>query len=199
MRKIIYILFMGGFTYISALQAQENQDTTPITIDQQFTELYQKSGNYQEYKVVKKASLNTLQANAKSRIDGLQTDITSLNTTITSQKTEIDKLNQNLLKVQTDLTTITGEKDTMTFFGTRMSKSGFQTVVWSIVGVLLLGLLFFIYKFKNSNIITNSANRKLDEIEIEFEEYRKKALEKEQKMGRLLQDERNKVLKASKG
>jgi len=199
MRKIICILLMGGLTYISTLQAQENQDRTPKTIDQQFTELYEKSNNYQEFKVVKKVGLNTLQANTKRRIDGLQTVITNLNTTIGTQKAEIDNLNQSLSKVQTDLTNITEEKDTMTFFGTRMSKSGFQTVVWSIVGALLLGLLLFIFKFKNSNVITNTVNKKLDELETEFEEYRKKALEKEQKMGRLLQDERNKALKASKG
>ena len=199
MKTIICILLMGGLIYTTALQAQENQETASKTIDQQFIELYQKSNNYQEFKVVKKVDLNRLQANTKKQITDLQTVISDLNNTITTQKSEINKINQSLVQTQTDLTTITEEKDTMTFFGTRMSKSGFQLVVWGIVGALLLALLFFIFKFDNSNVITKTVNAKLNELDTEFEEYRKKALEKEQKMGRLLQDERNKVLKATKG
>ena len=58
-----------------------------------------------------------------------------------------------------------------------------------------VALIFFIFKFKGSNAHTQEARQKLADVESEYEEYRKKALEKEQKMGRLLQDERNKAVK----
>ena len=38
----------------------------------------------------------------------------------------------------------------------------------------------------------------LKELELDFDDYKRKALEKEQKLGRQLQDERNKLLKQSK-
>jgi len=57
---------------------------------------------------------------------------------------------------------------------------------------LLALLLFFIYKYKNSNSITRDVNMSLSEIEGEFEEHRKVALEREQKVRRQLQDELNK-------
>lgn len=86
----------------------------------------------------------------------------------------------------------------MSFFGMRMSKASFQTLFWCIIAILLIGLLFFIFKFKNSNAITREVNNKFSELESEFEEYRRKAIEKEQKMGRQLLDERNKLIKATK-
>jgi len=87
----------------------------------------------------------------------------------------------------------------MSFFGSQMSKAGYNTMVWAIAGALLLGLLFFIFKFKNGNILTKQAQRKLEDLEQGFDDYKRKSLEKEQKLGRQLQDERNKLAKAQKG
>ena len=52
--------------------------------------------------------------------------------------------------------------------------------------------LFFIYKFRNSNAVTRAAKKSLEETELEFEEHRRTALEREQKVRRQLQDELNK-------
>jgi len=60
------------------------------------------------------------------------------------------------------------------------------------VAALLVFLIVFIYKFKNSNAITKAARKSLEETELEFEEHRRVALEREQKVRRQLQDEINK-------
>ncbi|MCB0431897.1 MAG: tRNA (guanine-N1)-methyltransferase, partial [Mangrovimonas sp.] len=67
--------------------------------------------------------------------------------------------------------------------------------LWGIIGILLALLGFFIYKFKNSNTITKESKKALADIELEFEEHRKVALEREQKVRRQLQDELNKQKK----
>jgi hypothetical protein len=64
--------------------------------------------------------------------------------------------------------------------------------MWSIIGALLALLIFFVYKFNNSNVVTKEAKLALSEMEEEFEEHRKVALEREQKVRRQLQDEINK-------
>jgi hypothetical protein len=64
--------------------------------------------------------------------------------------------------------------------------------MWSIIGALLALLIFFVYKFNNSNVVTKEAKLALAEMEEEFEEHRKVALEREQKVRRQLQDEINK-------
>ena len=80
----------------------------------------------------------------------------------------------------------------MSLFGIQMSKTSYNILMWSIIAGLLTFLLVFIYKFKNSNSITKSAKIALAEVETEFEEHRRVALEREQKVRRQLQDEINK-------
>ncbi|MAM18272.1 MAG: hypothetical protein CME35_04800, partial [Gramella sp.] len=58
---------------------------------------------------------------------------------------------------------------------------------------LLLLLIVLFIKFKSSHTATREARQKLQETEKEFDTYRSKALEKEQRLGRMLQDERNKT------
>ena len=198
----VCLLFLG-----LATQAQTPSETStqqgPKTLEEQLSEIVDKSGNYRNngkvYEVVEKYKLNQLQTNIKKRIDGLQQEITSLNGEIDTQKAEIASLTEKLNNTENTLNATNKEKDSMNFFGSQMSKGSYQTMMWGIAGALLLGLILFIYKFKSSNAITREARHKLDEVESEFEDYRKKALEKEQKLGRQLQDERNKLLKASKG
>jgi len=79
-----------------------------------------------------------------------------------------------------------------------MSKAIYKMVMWFIIAVLLALLAYFIYKFKNSNTITREAKKSLLDIEEEFEEHRKTAVEREQKVRRQLQDEINKQ-KTTKG
>ena len=80
----------------------------------------------------------------------------------------------------------------MALFGMQMSKANYNVLMWSIIGGLFALLLFFIFKFKNSNSITRNTKKSLSEIEEEFEQHRKIALEREQKVRRQLQDEINK-------
>ena len=80
----------------------------------------------------------------------------------------------------------------MSLLGMQMTKTGYNILLWSIIGGLLVLLLLFIFKFKNSNVITRNAKLALAETEEEFEAHRKRALEREQKVMRRLQDEINK-------
>ena len=65
-----------------------------------------------------------------------------------------------------------------------------------IVVFLTLFILYFI-KFNQSNKITTESKLALKELEEAFNEHRSKALEREQKIMRKLQDELNKQKKDS--
>ncbi|WP_396596203.1 hypothetical protein [Dokdonia sp. R86516] len=187
-----------AFIFLLSFSVSQAQDATK-TIDEQFTEVIEGSNNYQQFKVIEKVKMNRLQQNAKARIDVLQTEIENLKSEMNKQQTAASKVSADLEKIQLTLAETEEEKDSINFFGIQMSKGSYQTMMWSIIGLLLLGLVFFIYKFRSSNVLTKEAQHKLDETEVEFDEYRRKALEKEQKLGRQLQDERNKALKSAKG
>ncbi|MFK7780793.1 tRNA (guanine-N1)-methyltransferase [Psychroserpens sp.] len=167
------------------------------TIDSQFEYVFRKSGNFkgtrgQKYEAVKQAWLLKLKANV---LDSLKTTYRELDETqlvVTTQSKNIDDLNTELANTKTELTNTIAEKDSMQLFGMPMSKPNYSLTLWSIVGILSALLLFFVYKYRNSNAITKQAKLSLAETEEEFEEHRRIALEREQKVRRQLQDEINK-------
>lgn len=174
--------------------AQENAESKN-SIDEQFTDLLENSNNYKQYEVVKKTKLIELQKNTRAKISGLENRIVVSENNIKDQKKEIDRLNAELAETTGNLQDAAQAKNEISFFGLPTNKTTYRIITWGILLILLVALAIFIYKFKNSHIQTKEAKKNLQETEDEFEEYRKKALEKQQKLGRSLQDERNKLLR----
>lgn len=173
----------------------EEEDTLSLTegtIDNQFEYVIQKSYNYQEYKNVKKTWLYQLKAHTLDSLKALQNDLKTTQSTVDSLAQEIVTLKMNLSETESTLADTNEEKDNMALFGLQMSKNNYNVLMWSIIGALFFLLLIFIYRFRNSNSVTRLAKKSLMETEEEFEEHRRTALEREQKVRRQLQDEINK-------
>jgi len=200
--KFIIILSISLFCTTVSAQTESNEEEDKLslntgTIDNQFEYILRKSGNFkgtngQPYEAVKRSMFLTLQAHTIDSLKTIHKELAETQAVVTSQSKEIATLKTSLANTQGTLNQTNEEKDSMSLFGMLMSKSGYNILMWSIIGALLAFLLFFIYKFKNSNAITRDANKSLAEIEEEFEEHRKIALEREQKVRRQLQDELNK-------
>ncbi len=191
--------------FLISLQAFSQNNNTPNetnglslnsgTIDNQFEYVIQRSNNYQDYKVIKKVWLYSLKAHTLDSLNALHQSLTKTQAVVNAQTNEIKDLKLKLSNTEQTLANTKKEKDSMQLFGLQLSKTGYNALLWSIVGVLLALLLLFIYKFKNSNSVTQAAKKSLSEIEDEFEEHRRVALEREQKVRRQLQDEINKQKK----
>ena len=80
----------------------------------------------------------------------------------------------------------------MNNFGALLSKGLYNTIMWGIVLALASLLVLYIYKFSNGNVVTKKSINDLNELQEEYENYRKAAIEREQKVRRQLQDEINK-------
>ena len=197
-----YLLVLIAFLPIfETIQAQEEELTAEQALKKeniktQFDVVIKKSGRYQEYKVVKRVWLDKLKGNTIDSLKTLESKLNSSNQKIIAQQTSITNLEASLAKTNEDLSAVTEEKDNMTFLGMSFTKGSYKTMMWTIVGALLALLAFFVFKFKNSNSITVQAKKALAETEAEFEDHRRRALEREQKVMRKLQDEINKQRKA---
>ena len=84
------------------------------------------------------------------------------------------------------------KKNSISFLGIQLNKSTYTITVWSIILLLIIALFYFIYQYKNSFSILSEAKSNLSETEEELTIYKKKSLEREQKLRRQLQDEINK-------
>ena len=202
MRLLKTILLGLALLLGSMLWSQEEEQETSLesgTIESQFEFLYQKSGNYnaegRSYEVVRRVQLDKIRENILDSLIKARAEARELNATIARQEGTIEDLNGKLENTTNQLSDVTSEKDSMSFFGAQVSKITYNLILWTIIGSLLLFLLLFMYKYRRSNVLTQDAKVKLADVESEYEEHRRKALEREQKISRQLQDEINKFKK----
>ena len=162
------------------------------SVSEQFEFILKNSNKYKNYKVVKRVWIEKLQKNVADSINTIQKYFDVEVAKVATQQTEIEKLKLDLAAVNQKITDLNTEKDSISLLSLQLSKGSYQTLMWGIIGALAVLWLFFAYRFKTSNSITKEANTKLAETEQEFEEHRKRALEREQQVRRKLQDEINK-------
>lgn len=202
-KHILTIILFLLFTNLTFSQAEDTNEIKPSlnsgSIESQFNFLYKKSGSYQEYKVVKKTFFHKIKGNVLDSLKSLKNELSNTKQLVDKQNTEISSLKSDLKTTNDNLTEVTKEKDSIKFLGFPMTKSGYNSFLWSVISGLVILLLFFIYKFKNSNTITSQANQSLAETEEEFNSFKTIALEREQKVRRELQDELNKQKSSAKG
>lgn len=199
---VLFILFTVQYTKAQEDGAvQEELSLDKGSIDSQFDYIYKKSGNYRSegkrYEVVRIISLDKLRKNVTDSINGQIKNAATLKSTIATHESTISSLNKKLEETTNNLTSVTEEKDNMSFLGISVSKGAYNTILWSIILALSGLMLLFMFRFRRSNILTQEAKSSLSELEEEYEDHRRRALEREQKVNRQLQDELNKQKKSN--
>lgn len=200
MKSIHFLIIALFFSSLCSAQdtSAEEQSDKPSAIEDLRT-VVDKSNNYQQYKVIEKVEINAAIKKVFTEFELLTAEISELNDSIQSQDAQVQSLKKELSGLNTELTDLQNEKDEIQFLGMSLTKSAYNALVWSIIGVLVILLLFFIFKFNRSNLLTKEAKQNLKNLDADYENYKRIALEKQQKLGRQLQDEKNKNQKLNKG
>lgn len=189
--NLLAILFLSTL----ALKAQDTEKVLSLDkgpLDSQFEYVLSESNNYQDYKVIKEDWLVKLRKHVTDSINSLKTQIQQTKAQLAQERNEMREMQQHLQAISDTLTQVRQAQNSIGFVGAQVQKSAYQVIMWSIVAVLLILLITFIYRFNNSNAVTHQARQDLEEMREEFEDHRKKALEYQQQLRRQLQDEINK-------
>ncbi|MEL6924136.1 MAG: tRNA (guanine-N1)-methyltransferase, partial [Bacteroidota bacterium] len=194
---VISLVFLFHHTNLHGQTEPATQSIDEGSIGDQFDFVIRKSNNYndskgQSYEVIRRNLLLTLKTHAVDSIKAIDARLSQSNTTVAAQQNEISTLKSNLSDTQAKLDATIKEKDSMSLLGFPMSKGGYSALMWSIIGALAALMLFFIFRFKNSNAVTKAAKKSLADLEGEFTSHRRSVLEREQKLKRELQDMINK-------
>lgn len=196
-RTLTTLILLLGILVVSAQDADASKEDQSLV--SQFQVLEKKSGNYSangiRYEVIRLVDLNKIKKNIFDSINTANSSIKQLSATIEGNNSEITGLNTKLQETTSNLKKVTNEKDSVSFFGALLSKGTYKAIIWGIIAILTLLLFLFIYKFRNSNFLTQQAKTALADLEKEYEDHRRRALEREQKISRRLQDELNKQKK----
>ncbi len=207
MKTLKLTTLLLALTVINLVSAQQGSSQKELsldggTIDDQFEYVFKRSGNYsaegRRYEVVRLQDLNKLRKNVNDTLVKVSKTEAQLQATIEQHETSITSLEKQLESTNTELNAVNEEKDSISLLGAMVSKGTYNFILWTIIIGLFLLLLLFIYRFRKSNYLTQEAKVKLADVEVEYENHRRRALEREQKISRQLQDEINKYKKSSR-
>lgn len=186
------ILFLGA----SSLQAQEAATApayTPSTLQEQFVYLKEQSSTYKDKKIIREARLNRLWNNVRDSLAQVQQQLTATQGKVDAQNGEIASLNEDLKAQQQAVSDSEHASTHISVLGIDMLKQNFLSFFWITASILTLLLLGALYQYRNSKRVTSKTQYNLRAIQRELEDFRKKSLEKERKLRRELQTERNRV------
>ncbi len=171
-----------------------NQNTQRPSLDSgsiasQFNYMLKKSSRYQDYKVIKEKWLNKFEAHVQDTLHALRKEIKGAYTKNDNLDAQIVELKAHVEELQQKLDSTIHEKNSMRLLGMRVTKSSYSTIMWLLVFFLLIAAAVCFMLFKRSNVVTVETKNTLKEVREEFDQHRKNALVREQKLARKLQDE----------
>ncbi|MDC1465019.1 hypothetical protein N8387_04960 [Polaribacter sp.] len=177
---------------ISISFAQKTKDTEEISIRGEFDKLYRVSTNYKGYKVINKEKFLDLKQQVLDSSKASQNLLIEKNNLLKASRLDSKKNKDLLTLTKLKLETALKKENSISFFGIQLSKFIYNLLLWTLISLLIVLLIYLSFKFQKNNFITKRAAQNLKDVENEYEQYRKKALEREQKLRRTLQDEINK-------
>lgn len=195
--KSIFVLIVSLFC-ITGIYAQTEVTEQASSAVEELKMVIDDSNNFEQYKVVNRNNVYAAIDNVFIEMDSLNAEIKKLKDSIDSQEETIGQLQSELSNSEEQLAEVQNQKDEILFLGLSFTKSSYQLLVWSIIILLVLLVLFLIFQYKRSHLLTKEAKQSLKNLDADYENYKRVALEKQQKLGRQLQDEKNKVQKLSK-
>lgn len=178
--KNILLLLIFSLSLITNAQDQK--------IVKSFDSMVNARSGWKDFRLIKRTELDSYRKELISASDSLESKIETLDESIANYKKQIDELKKLNEDLNAELTTLKNTKDEINLMGLKMPKSSYLIMVWSIILVLLLVLGFIFVKYRNRNIVTQELKENLADTTKEFEAYKHRAIEKQQKLGRQLLD-----------
>jgi hypothetical protein len=167
------------------------------TVEEQFEYVIDKSHMYEDYRVIKSVAFNKLKKHVTDTMKLVRYNLAGQRRIIAEKDIHIDSLNQHLQATQDELELALREKNSLKFIGIPMVKQAYNSLVWIFIGSLSAGLIIFLLLYKRSHAVIRQARADLESTKEEFENHRKRALEREEQVVRKYHAELNKYKEKS--
>jgi F0F1-type ATP synthase membrane subunit b/b' len=187
---LICVLAVVGVSAQTASDALENNNQT---LRERYLVMKNKSQNYQEYKVIKENILDGMWRIIQDSLNVKQTSIRQARAEVNKLNQELDQ-NKGALKAKEEsMQDVMYASTHISVLGIDFDKGFFAGMIGVIV--LLLGLVIAVIYYTLKMMRKNLSEKieLMNSISTEYEEYKRKAMDKQTKLSRELQNERNKL------
>lgn len=175
--------------------AQKNPEALQGThsLRERYLLMKSKSQSYGEYKVIKETTLDGVWRIMQDSIAAKDKSIVLGNSNIKDLKAELNQTIASLKEKEKSMTDILHDSTHISAFGMDLAKGAFISMVGIIIAGLLVFLGIVIGRMKVQSKTLSERNLAVSALTNEFDEYKHRAMDKQTKLSRELQDERNKL------
>jgi hypothetical protein len=169
-------------------------DSKTMTLQDRYVSVKKSSETFQDYKVIKEGILDGMWRITLDSIKNQKAKFANANEVIAQLESELATQKAAVAQIQASMETVVYDSTHISFFGINFTKSLFITLLLLIVVGQLVAIAAITGKLK---LMYTSMKEKIETVNLlshEFEDYKKRALEKQVKLSRELQTERNKLM-----
>ena len=185
---ICLIVPAPGFSQksIEALQGDHS-------LRERFLIMKSKSQSYGDFKVIKESVLDGVWKIQTDSMAARKELLRVANGNIKDLKVQLEQTNATLKQKEQSMTQVMHASTHITVLGIDILKGAFITIVGIILAALVALLVLIIGRMKLQSKSLSERNLAVSALTSEFEDYKHRAMDKQTKLSRELQDERNKL------
>jgi uncharacterized protein HemX len=196
MQKIKHtLLFLGAMLFLNVAFGQALPDTTKNTdpsLNGQYQFMLKKSKSLYGARLINPSRLSSLWKSVNDTLRKERKQLQEARQEIKSQAGNISSLKGEVNGKESSLANANAAVNEIKFLGVSFNKGTYNTIVWAIIIVLGVGLAFVIFQSGKLRHEAKYRTELYQEVADEFQAHKVKAKDKEMKLARELQDERNK-------
>jgi hypothetical protein len=198
MRNPILLILLFVASLANAQPAVKAIEDKELGLQERYQVMKAGSQTYENYKVIRENILDGFWKITLDSVRDIKKTLAASNAEIGSLKIEIQSLKDSIRTQQASVEDILFDSTHINVLGIPFSKGVFIVIVASIIGALIFLVSTVFARMKYLNSLANEKALIATSITHEFEEYKKKALDKQTKLSRELQNERNKIFESRK-
>lgn len=196
MKKLLFVVlacfeFIAGQSQtVPAVVALEGKKT----LQERYYLMKVKSESYQDYKVIKEGIMDGVWKIVNDSLSKREQQLEAANAKINSLQNEVSVAHTELKAKEDSMTDVMYASTHINVLGANFGKGFFITLAATGALVLTATILLLLTRIKAMQVFVKESKLIIESTSNEFEDYKRKAFEKQTKLTRELQTERNKLM-----
>ena len=163
------------------------------TLAEQYLTMKKNASTYEDYKVVKEYALDAVWKSAADSLKAAKRALQDAMTVIAARESDINTLRSSLKLKEDSMADVEFASTHIKVFGVNFKKGFFLFLAAAIVVSLLVVIAAMTGRVKWTYLAMKEKVEGINVLASEYEDFKRKALEKQMKLSRELQTERNKL------
>lgn len=199
MKKLIYLLIISLPQLALAQPATKALEANELDLKERYQVMKANSQTYEDYKVIKEFILDGFWKITLDTLVQKETQLAEERKKIIDLGAELSASQQELANQKASVEGITFDSEHISVLGVHFGKNTFLIITFAVIAALFTIIIGVSARLKILQASVQDKAHIADSLTHEFEEYKRKALERQTKLSRELQNERNKLVELGRG